>query len=471
MSFIGREKELDQLAQFLSSPEPRIAAIYGRRRVGKSRLITEALAGHPVLIFEGLEDRAKRDQIKRFQSELQHLSGHAIKRVYDWVETLRQLYDVILAQPQTVVLDELQWMANYRSDLVSDLKYAWDRFLSKVPAQKLILCGSIASFMVDKVIKSSALYGRVDLEMEVPPFKLSETRQMLAGRGFDEILQAQMFTGGIPKYLEQLRPQPSILLGMETLALQRNGYLFGEYERIFTSHFGRNPVFQAIVQALADKPLGLLREDLEARIGASSGGTLTRHLRDLESAGFIRSDTPFHRGPDSREIKYFLYDAYLRFYFTFVHPNLKIIDTEASRGILSGPSGSGALNAWMGRAFEYVCIQHAREIATLAGFSAVKYSQGPYFVPHHKAGKEGMQLDLVFDREDKVITLCEMKYSTRPVGVEVLEDVERKAELLRPVSKEKTIQLVLICHPHATRDLVNKNRFFKIIEAQNLAFA
>lgn len=468
MTFIGRKSELERLARFFRSPVPRIAVIHGRRRIGKSMLIRHALTDTQPLFFEALEERPKREQLEHFTRQLQRMTGHAQTRALRWADGFLQLHEAVHEHPVPIVLDELQWMANYRRDLVSELKYAWDGFLSQLPAQKLILCGSIASFMVEKVIQSSALYGRVEMEMEVRPFKLPETRQMLPGRGFEEVLQAHMLTGGIPKYLELLRDQPSVQLGMQALAFEPDGYFTREYERIFISHFGRNPAFESIIHTLADQPLGLMREDLAAKTGLPASGRLSEHLRDLESAGFLSADTPFHRGPDSREIKYFLCDAYLRFYFAFIHPNLKKIRAGQGANILAGMSGSGALNAWMGRSFEYLCLQHALEIARIVGFSAVDFTMGPYFVPPRRGGTPGMQVDLVFDRADKVLTVCEMKYSARPVGIEVIANMKRKIDLLQPLARGKTIQPVLIVHERPSQDLLDQGYFYKIIEAREL---
>jgi uncharacterized protein len=468
MTFVGRKSEVERLNRFLGSSQPRIAVMYGRRRIGKSLLIRHALKDRPALFFEAVEERPKRVQLEHFMRQLQRHTGRPAMRVQRWADAFLELHEAIRDRPCVIVLDELQWMANYRRDMVADLKYAWDGFLSLLPAQKLILCGSIASFMVEKVIKSTALYGRVETQMEVRPFKLHETQQMLPGRGQHEVVQAHMLTGGIPKYLELLRDQPSVQLGMQALAFQPDGYFTSEYERIFISHFGKNLGYESIVRALADRPLGLMRDEIVSQADQVAGGGLSDHLRDLESAGFITAHTPFHRGVDSREIKYFLSDAYLRFYFSFIAPNLKKIRAGQGHNILAGASGSGALSAWMGRSFEYLCMQHALKISRLAGFSAVDFTMGPYFVPHRRGGDPGLQIDLLFDRADNVITVCEMKYSSRPVGIEVIAAAQRKLEMLQPLARGKTLQPVLIVHERASQQLHDQGYFYKIIEAREL---
>lgn len=464
MVFIGRKTELARLDRLVRSPDARIAVLYGRRRIGKSVLLQQALQGKAPLFFEALEERGTRDQMDHFILQLRLATGHGSGKPRRWTEALLQLHEAIEDNPRPIVFDEFQWMANYRHELVSELKYVWERFLSKLPGQKLILCGSIASFMVEKVVRSSSLYGRIDTELAVHPFKLPETRQMLPDKGIDEILQAHLLTGGVPKYLELLRDHPSVHLAVQELAFKPDGYFTTEYQRIFVSHFGSNPAFEAIVRALAAHPLGLLREELAHQARIALGGRLSSHLRDLESAGFLSADTPFHRGVQSRQIKYFLCDAYLRFYFAFILPNLKKIRAGQGANIFAGISGSGALHAWMGRSFEYLCLQHAQEISRLIGFSAVDFTMGPYFTPARR-GAPGLQIDLLFDRADQVITVCEMKYSANTVGVEVIASMQRKIDLLRPVAKGKTIQPVLVVRGHPSRELIDQGYFYRIIQA------
>lgn len=467
MSFIGRKTELDELGQFLTSSKPQIAALYGRRRVGKSMLIRNALEGRSPLMFDGLDGVSMQRQIRHFMQQLQGQTGTKRSHVSDWETALNALCAAVRDDPRPIVLDEFPWMANYQSELVSVLKSIWDNTLSQFPAQKLILCGSIASFMVDKVINSSALYGRITTEINLRPFKLPETREMLASRGVEEILLAQMVTSGVPQYLELLSIAPSVTAGLQALSFKPSGHFTNEYRKIFTSHFGRNPAFEAIVRALAARPMGLMREELAHDAGLSAGGQLSDYLRDLESAGFISAEIPFHRDNNTREIKYCLSDAYLSFYFHFIRPNLKKIKAGKGDGMLSTLSGGGALTSWLGHAFEYMCQQHEQEISQLLGFSDVDYSVGPYFVPHGREAA-GLQVDLVFDRDDDVLTVCEMKYSTKPVGVEVIAQMQRKIDLLRPIAGDKTIQPVLVVHPRATRDLLDKAYFYKVVEARQL---
>lgn len=475
MEFVGRREELERLGRFVTSPEPAIAAVFGRRRIGKSSLIKEALQGQDALFFDALEERPRREQIAHFMFQLQHqleISDStrfpaALAPPASWKEAFLVLFEAIKDKPRAIVFDELQWMANYRHELVSDLKFVWDGFFAKLPGQKLILCGSIASFMINKVIKSSALYGRVDAQIRLAGFSLAETSELLKGRGVDEILHAQMVTAGVPKYLRLLSEYPSIQLALQDLAFTPNGYLTTEYERIFTSHFGKKPQFARLVSALAEHPLGLYRDELAHSAGVALGGQLSQHLRDLESAGFIGAVTPFNKSDESRHIKYFLNDAYLRFYFSFIRPNLKKIRSRKATNLFSGISSSGAYHAWVGRSFEYLCLQHSDLIARELGFEGIDFTVGPYFTPA-KARKGAVQIDLLFDRADDVITVCEMKYSRHPPGIDVIDEMEKKLVLLAGIAGRKTLQRVLITRGKVSQELKAAGYFYRIIDVSEV---
>ncbi len=465
--FIGREKELRLLHGIINADKPTIGVIYGRRRIGKSELIKKAFEKQQMLIFEGLENRPKQDQINNFLFQLFYQTKREFpnKKVNSWGEAFLLLYEELNQNPAHVLLDEFQWMANYRNEIVSELKPIWDLYISRIKGITLILCGSIASFMTTKVVKASAFYGRTDLVIHLRSFLLPDTKEMLKGRGINEIIEAQMLLGGVPKYLDIIREKPSIRIGIEELAFTETGYLADEYNRIFLSHFGRNPEYEKIVKVLAGHPYGLFRQQISEKAGIDLGGGLTTHLRDLESAGFISSATPFHKDYNSRLLKYHLSDAYLRFYFSFILPHIKKIKSGIHRAIFRNIMQSGSFRGWMGRAFEYLCFEHAEKISELFGFSGIEFFFGPYFNAPRK-DSPGVQIDLVFDRSDNVITLCEMKYSLSPVGTGIIEEVEKKADILQKKFKRKSIQKVLISLSDATGNLTSSGYFYRIIKPE-----
>lgn len=452
-NFVGREGELATLRTMLESGVPGLAVIYGRRRIGKSCLIRRALEGRSALFFEGLEGQSKKNQINNFLTQLKYQVSHDIERVSTWREAFMELLPALKKEPACIVLDEFQWLANYRSDIVADLKMVWDQYFCHIPGVSMILCGSIASYMTTKVIRSKALYGRTDRVIHLREFQLHETKQMLPDYGWTELIEAQEVFGGVPKYLELAKAYPSLYLAVEELAFRKNSYFTDEFDRIFVSHFGKNDDHRRIIESLADHPYGLFRKELAEQASVELGGTLFNHLRDLESAGFISSVHPIDKESNSRLIKYYLSDAYLRFFFAFIKPNLgKIRRGQPVR--FSTIVESGNFLNWKGRAFEQVCTQHAVRLAEVLGFSGIDYSYGPFFRARNR-DLNGIQIDLLFDRADNVLSMCEMKSSRSPIGKTVESEIERKLNWLRTQFPKKTVQGVLIYDGELTEGLAN----------------
>ena len=465
--FVGREEEVAALRATIGSRTPKLALIYGRRRIGKSALIRKAIGKEPALFIEGLENRPTQAQIASFLDQASHQLRRKLPSVTTWHDALLALDKALAGRRMVLVLDEFQWLANYRQELVSTLKMVWENHLSRKPGRTLILCGSIASFMTTKVLKSSAFYGRTDLVIHLQGFRLAETARMLPRRGVQEVLDAQCFTGGVPKYLELLADAPSITLGMEKHAFRPDGYFVEEYDRIFTSHFGGYADFQHLIRALAAAPYGLNRRDLAAAAGVDEGGMLTQRLFDLEAAGFISSQRPFDKGSETRLLRYYLSDPWISFYRTFMRTRLRRIREAGRKDLFTSIRQTGAFRSWMGRAFELVCMRHSDLIARQIGFAAVDYDVGPWF-RSPRGGVEGVQIDLAYDRTDGVITLCEMKRQAAPLGRSVITEVERKSNILRQVFPRRTIQPVLVLDGPATKDLEAAGYFFRILQATEL---
>ncbi len=465
--FVGRSEETASVRSAILAKQSKIALVYGRRRIGKTTLIRQAIGREPALFIEGLENRPTQAQIASFLDQVSHQLRRKLPAVTTWQDALMELDQALASRRMVIVLDEFQWLANYRQELVSTLKMVWENHLSRKPGRTLILCGSIASFMTTKVLKSSAFYGRTDVVVHLQGFRLAETARMLKKRGVQEVLDAQCFTGGVPKYLELLSAAPSITLAMEQQAFRADGYFVEEYERIFTSHFGATSEFQRLIRALAASPYGLNRRDLAAKAGVDEGGMLSQRLYDLEAAGFISSQRPFDKGHESRLLRYHLSDPWVSFYHAFMRTRLRQIREGGRRDLFAALRQTGAFRSWMGRAFELVCMRHSDQIARIIGFEAIDYDVGPWFRAPRK-GIAGVQIDLAYDRSDGVITLCEMKRQTAPLGRAVIAEVERKAEVLRQAYPRRTIQPVLVLDGPVSKEVAAAGYFFRIIQATEM---
>jgi AAA+ ATPase superfamily predicted ATPase len=463
--FIGRKVEIAQLTALIDLPRPSIAVIYGRRRVGKSELIRHVTQGKNVLSFEGLEGQPKHKQIKNFLFQLSAQSNIREKNISDWPDALILLRTLTQDGQWIIILDEFQWMANYQNELVSVIKMIWEKYLSQNPDLTLILCGSIASFMKSKVLKSSALYGRTDYELNLHELNLSEISEFFPGKGSDEVIDTAMLVGGIPKYLELISEYPSLYDALEPLAFSQDGFFKTEYDRLFASHFGKKPIFMKIIQTLATNPYGLTTGKLAKEMQVASGGTLCHQLDDLESAGFLHSIIPFDKPEGSKLRKYILMDAYVRFYHSIIRGSMKETTPPNTQfhAIMSSPRYA----AWAGMAFEFLCMRHHKEISRILGFHGIPYTAGPFF-QRKTLDTPGVQIDLLFERSDKILVLCEMKYLLASVPGDIIDQVNRKVSALQEKYPGRTILKVLLTKTGSTETVAKKGYFFRIIRADEL---
>ncbi len=441
MPFYGRKEEIRLLREPNWRPHAQLIVVYGRRRVGKTALIEEAYRKNLLWKFEGLEGASVKMQLKQFLEQLSEYSGDQnlkYKRLKDWSEAFSLLYQKLESKKVIVFLDKFQWLVNMRAQIVSLFKYYWDNFFSKCKGCRFVLCGSVSSFIVKKIIKSKALYGRVDTEINLHPLKIKEIRAFLPQRPPEEVLEIAMTFGGIPKYLLEINPRFSYLQNLNEYAFSQSGYFFQEFQRLFLSHFSKSPHYEKVLLALTNQILS--QEELARRCVISPGGTFSRILEDLTLAGFIQRDQPLDLPLRSKLIRYRLLDEYLHFYFSFIFKNRQAILKGQFQHLQLDLK---TLAQWQGYAFERLCRRHAFEIASYLRFSGIGFKSGSWFRSAPK-DKEAAQIDLLFQRQDKVLTLCEIKYAQNFSNQKTLRDVENKVKVLQKYFPRYGIQKVLL---------------------------
>lgn len=467
--FIGRKREIQILKDIFSSSGPSISIVYGRRRIGKSSLIEQAAKGYKFYSFEGLEDQPTAKQQAVLVEQLRSCGVSFDEgTTRDWYNILSSL--ILLAgktEPTIILLDEFQWLANYRSELVSNLKLVWDQILIKNPNIKLVLCGSVASFMVRKVIRSKALYGRVNTSINLKPFNLNESVEMFKHRSLDEAILGYLLVGGVPKYLDLLNDRDSVLRSMAHHCSDAMSYFVSEYQKIFVSHFGRKQDYLRLIRFLVNKSYGASRRDIIQALKLPNSGQTSELMEDLEYAGFIHSYVPFDKKTSSTEKRFYLADYYLRFYLTFLEP--LILNGELERvDFINQIFNSAKMNSWLGYGFELLCLDHVPEIADLLGFSAVRYKAGPYFRSEASGSSVSRnQLDLVFDRSDKVSTVCEIKYQENVNISEAGKQLTKTIEQI-PYFKNRTVQKVLIVSGDIDDSKNNHQYFSRIVNIREI---
>jgi|WetSurMetagenome_2_1015567.scaffolds.fasta_scaffold120643_2 uncharacterized protein len=467
MEFIGRTTELASLRDWDKS-RSKLTVVYGRRRVGKTRLIEEAFGREKVIRFEGIEGQTARESMMNFQSQMakQFNSPELLEvPVHQWSAMLSILSRKIGADPAILVFDEFQWIAGKHGNLVGYLKYAWDNTFSKNNRVHCILCGSVSSFMVKKVIRSKALYGRIDHELIVQPLMLTEIIGKIgAQRSINELVEMYMVVGGIPQYFQLFDWKISVWLNIQKLCFTSNGFLVNEFERIFASHFGATGHYRTIIKALV-RLKSATREQLQMQCHLQTGGRISEYLENLELAGFVQKYANIDKPEGVRNVRYRLSDFYLLFYFTFIAPNIGKIRDASQKNDLQGYMPDKRKYPWLGHAFERVCQHHHHRIAECLGFSAVAYHAGSW--TSNKNDGNSAQIDLLYVRADRVITICEIKYTQEKIDSEVISDMDRKIAAF-PNKKRYTIEKTLITSAGATDSLVNSGYFTRILRAEDI---
>ncbi len=441
MVFVGRTQELERLEEAYQSKESRLAVIYGRRRVGKSRLIAEFSKSKSLLSFEGLEGERTPVQIAHFTRSLgKQLNEPFLEKTHfeKWEEVFDYLTRSRKRLPGKLVLflDELQWMAVGQEKLVSLIKYYWDNYW-KSENIFLILCGSIAPFMVNRVIHSKALYGRVHIELLLRALPPGDAKLFFRSkRSNEEILKYLLVFGGIPRYLEAIDLNQSFEKNMNRLCFRPGAEMVDEVKRIFYSHFREPRIYLKIVNELKNGLRTL--DELAQTLKMNSGGGLKRYVDNLVDSEFIQHYLPFSKRRQSKSLKYRLSDEFLAFSFKYIQPNRRLIDSSPSLKLFELVTRSG-WESWLGYAFERFCVKNNHVIINALGIRDEVLFAGPEFIRH----AQGFQIDLLFERADKVVSLCEVKYSNKPIGTEVIPQIERKLRMLH-VPRGFSVEKVLI---------------------------
>jgi predicted AAA+ superfamily ATPase len=466
---IGRQYEMKLLNELADKTDSSIVVVHGRRRVGKTFLIEHVYAGRKVLKVEGLEGRPKTAQLEIARSALaKHLRLPEILKIE--LKHWRDFFDLVAKysphEVDTLYLEELQWLANYRTELISDLKYSWDNTLNKLNNFLVVLCGSSPSFMINKVLHSKSLYNRATQEIALKPFSLAETIEFFgSSKSLLEVLDAYLLVGGIPEYLRHLRSSKSIRLALAAQAFTKDGFFVSEYSRILVSALAKNPNYERILKALS-RERKLDRSALAAKLKLTPGGSLSNLLDDLENCGFIRNDPPIFSPAHTNLTQYSISDSYIYFYNTFILP--------IKKRILAGDFNDNPYQAiderklaqYLGYAFERFCLANTKLLAAMLGFQSVRYSAAPYY-----SRKPGVQIDLCFNRADKVITICEAKYHTNNLGKELIKEMQHRVDSLRGLSgfKNRSIESVLFTVTEPSKALTDAGYFYGIYTLKELA--
>jgi AAA+ ATPase superfamily predicted ATPase len=445
-AIVGRETDLATFEELYNSDQSDFVAVYGRRRVGKTFLIRSAFEGKITFQVTGLSNASMRQQLTNFNLVLRKVfPEQAFASVNDWISAFQQLILLLESRSETkkiVFIDELPWFDTPKSGFISALEHFWNSWASERSDILLIVCGSAASWMINKLINNKGgLHNRVTKRMKIVPFTLHQCEQYLQRKNSHldryQIIQLYMAFGGIPFYWDEVKPGLSSAQNIENICFSENGLLRSEFNNLFKSLFNKHEKHSAIINALAQKGMGLTRDEIIDQTGLSNAGSTTRLLTELEESGFILKYNPL--GKKSRNSIYQLIDFYSLFYLKFLKSS-QPKDINQWINTIDNPKH----RAWSGYAFEQVCLCHIPQIKNALGISGVYSTTSSW---RSETIKNGAQIDLVIDRRDHVINLCEMKYSINPFVIDskYANELRNKIGVFKTETKtRKSVFLTLI---------------------------
>lgn len=426
---IGREQEKKQLLSTLERDGSSFAAVYGRRRVGKTYMIREVMGEYFTFQHTGYYGGSTREQLFAFSASLKEAGLRDFTRPVNWLEAFELLKDLIRSSEQAkkvIFIDELSWMDSGHSDLMLALEGFWNGWASFRKDIVLIVCASATSWMLNKVVHNKGgLYNRLSFQIQLQPFNLKECEAYTKALGVvmnrHQLLECYMIMGGIPYYWGFLDKSMSLSQNIDAIFFSDNAPLRHEFRYLYASIFKKPEKYITIITALSRVPHGLDRAALLEKTGLTNSGAVTRQLEELEVCGFIRKHQYY--GRTSRNSVYRLIDNYTLFYFKFLEKN------PNDEHFWTNQLNMSARNAWCGLAFERVCINHVNQIKKALGISGVLtqvYTWDCKADPER--GLNGSQIDLLIDRKDQVINLCEMKFSTQEymITAKVDEELRKK---------------------------------------------
>jgi len=441
---IGRTEEIALLEEYYNSNKSELVAIYGRRRVGKTYLICETLEDRFDFDYIGKYKVAAKVQIGEFQKELNRLTKNKDGESKDWFEAFTHLKEYLLGLGKdrvVVFLDELPWMDTAKSNFMAALSTFWNGWRSKKTLLKLYVCGSATTWMVNKFIgDKGGLYGRVSRPIYLAPFTLLETEQYLNNikkmrYSKKLVLDTYMIFGGIPYYLDMLNNKKPLSENIDILLFSNNAPLKTEFDFLFRSLFKDSMNYRRVIEYLSTRMIGLTREEISANCKLS-GGELTNILNNLAACDFIRCyKAP---GKKQRAKVYQLTDMFSLFYLRFVSKNSGI-----DEHYWTNLGKTGKRNTWAGYAFEQVCLNHIHQIKTRLGISGIVSNSYAWsrkaFTDSDGAEWTGGQIDLIIDRNDDVMNLCEMKYSSGEyiITSKYAREVQDRMSMFRVSEKTK----------------------------------
>ena len=458
---IGRHDECATLKECMASNRSEFVIVCGRRRIGKTFLVDQFFENRYDFSFVGKHKTKTQTQLNYFAKAIQKYSGQKQKTYADWYDAFDALEYYLETLPvnrkKIIFIDEMPWIDTQRSTFVSALENFWNGWANRRYDIVLIASGSATSWMADKLIDNQGgLHNRITRRLYLEPFTLSETEEYF--KSFDspltryDILQCYMFTGGIPFYLSLMNPQMSVAQNIDMLFFHKSAPLRREYDELYSALFTHVDSYIKVIEILYDHKYGLTKREI-SKATKLNGTFLNTVLNNLELCDFIENFELFGK---KNTLVYRLVDFYTLFYFKFI-ANRHNKDTEWWSHNLD----DAGIRAWMG----LICMKHHKQIKKALGISGIGTSVSTWkCLPDTENEIPGAQIDMLIERSDKVIHLCEMKFSEQEYSI--TNEYEMRLRKRMGIFKERTKTKEAVVHTFVTTFGVGQGKHSSIVHSE-----
>lgn len=445
---IGREKEIQQLQDCYESKESQLVILYGRRRVGKTFLVNQIFEDKFDFRLVGDFNLKKEEQLFNFYYELKNKSKTEVPVPKSWREAFFQLRDYIETLDKNtkhvIFFDEMPWLDTHKSGFLIAFEYFWNSYGASKNNLMFIVCGSATSWLVENIDHNKGgLFNRQNCRIYLEPFNLYETRKFLESRKINwslyDICECYMILGGIPYYLSMLDGSIPYSANIDNLFFKKRAILWDEFDHLYKTLFSNSEAYIKVIESIFTKRIGLTRKEIIETSKLSDNSEITKMLKNLIDSGFVR-EYPFY-GNKKRQAKYQLADYYTMFYLKFIKDM-----PGKDENFWTNALDNSVRKSWAGFTFEQLCKDHIRQIKKKIGISGVLSQESTWFVQGDEDG-EGAQIDMLIDRRDRVINICEMKFSSDEYSIDKDYDqnIRRKISRFAEVTgTKKALQLTFV---------------------------
>ncbi|WP_341761833.1 AAA family ATPase [Candidatus Tisiphia endosymbiont of Thecophora atra] len=471
--FIGRQQELQTLSKLLKKNVASLVVIQGRRRIGKSRLVEEFARDYTFYQFAGLpptQETTAQSERNEFSQQLAIQTRLPELYADDWSKLFILLAEKIKTGRIIVLFDEISWMGSKDPDFLGKLKNAWDLYFKKNPKLMLVLCGSASVWIEKNILSNTGFVGRISYRLTLDELPLQDCNKFWLKMGHYisayEKFKVLSVSGGIPRYLEEIKPELPAEDNIRDLCFIKGGLLVNEFNDIFSDLFSiRSSTYKKIIQALSNSPQEI--KSICNMLNIAQTGFISEYLDDLVKSGFVSRDYTWHiASGEISKLSYFrLSDNYLRFYLKYIDKNrLRIENNEfAFKALTSFPGWEGI----MGLQFENLVLKNRNYIKKCLHISLEEVISDNPFFQKQTTRYPSCQIDYLIQTKFGGLYVCEVKFSKYLITSDIINEVQKKLDSLY-YPKGFSCRPVLVHVNGVHEDVIDSGFFAAIIDFGSL---